>query len=571
MGKIMQNQKLENLLNLSLDTGEEERMRSPSLREGFNREEKTWQLIVKYSGDLSSLADLAIRVDEMINQYAVLTVPESLIDPISQLPQIEYIEKPKRLFFAINQAKAASCISPVQAGTRSLTGKGVLVAVIDSGIDYYLDDFRKEDGTTRIKRLWDQNLDRVFTEGEINQALEAGNREAARAAVPSVDLSGHGTAVAGIAAGNGRGNGGRNRGIAYESDLIVVKLGVPAPDGFPSTTELMRAVNFVVQAAVEENQPVAINLSFGNTYGSHDGTSLIETFLDDITGFGKNVIVAGMGNEGSGSGHMEGVLTMVGPQETELSVGPYQTGFGVQLWKSYADIFDISIITPKGEQIGPIGGNLGPQTLRLGNTTILLYYGKPAPFSVAQEVYMDFVPSLDYIESGIWRFVLTPKRIIEGRYDFWLPTASVLNSATRFLRPSPSTTLTIPATASKVISVGAYDDTYDAYADFSGRGFTRRTRQVKPDIAAPGVNIIAPRTGGGYGAVTGTSFATPIVTGSAALLMQWGIIEGRDPFLYGEKIKAYFIRGARKLPGYEAWPNEMLGYGALCVKDSLPE
>ena len=121
-----------------------------------------------------------------------------------------------------------------------------------------------------------------------------------------------------------------------------------------------------------------------------------------------------------------------------------------------------------------------------------------------------------------------------------------------------------------MISVGAYDDSYRAYADFSGRGFTRQTQQVKPDLAAPGVDIVTARRGGGYEAVTGTSFAAPFVTGSAALLMQWGILQGNDPFLYGEKVKAYFTRGARHLPGYDVWPNERLGYGTLCVRDSLP-
>lgn len=135
----------------------------------------------------------------------------------------------------------------------------------------------------------------------------------------------------------------------------------------------------------------------------------------------------------------------------------------------------------------------------------------------------------------------------------------------------PETTLTIPSTASGVISVGAYNDSNLAYADFSGRGFTRQTRQVKPDLAAPGVDIITAKAGGGYEAVTGTSFAAPFVTGSAALLMQWGIVDGNDPFLYGEKVKAYLIRGARHLPGYTEWPNERVGYGALCVEESIPK
>ena len=587
----MDNQKRENLLNLALDATEEERLKSVNLNVGYDPGEKTWELIVRYNGSLESLRDEGIRVDELAAGYAVLVVPESRIEQVSAMEQIVYIEKPKRLFFASNMARAASCLSTIQtsigagaggggtggagAGVISslesgLTGKGVLVAVIDSGIDYFHPDFRKPDGTTRIGLLADQDRDRIYTREEINAALETGSRTSALALVPSTDPSGHGTAVAAIAAGNGREGNGVYRGVAYESELMVVKLGTPLTDSFPRTTQLMKALDLVVRRAQDMNRPLAVNISFGNTYGSHDGTSLLETFINDMSGIGRNVIVAGTGNEGTGAGHRAGSLVMGQEENAQLSIAPYETGMGVQLWKSYVDQFSIRLVTPSGEIIGPIDSRLGPQELRYGGTQILIYYGKPSPFSRAQEVYFDFLPVRDYLDSGIWTFRLTPERIVTGRYDMWLPSRGILNPSTRFLRPVPETTLTIPSTASNVISVGAYDDSYRAYADFSGRGFTRQTGQVKPDLAAPGVDIVTARRGGGYEAVTGTSFAAPFVTGSAALLMQWGILQGNDPFLYGEKVKAYFTRGARHLPGYDVWPNERLGYGTLCVRDSLP-
>ncbi len=587
----MDNQKRENLLNLALDATEEERLKSVNLNVGYDPGEKTWELIVRYNGSLESLRDEGIRVDELAAGYAVLVVPESRIEQVSAMEQIVYIEKPKRLFFASNMARAASCLSTIQTsigagagggGTggagggvissleSGLTGKGVLVAVIDSGIDYFHPDFRNPDGTTRIGLLADQDRDRIYTREEINAALETGSRTSALALVPSTDPSGHGTAVAAIAAGNGREGNGVYRGVAYESELMVVKLGTPLTDSFPRTTQLMKALDLVVRRAQDMNRPLAVNISFGNTYGSHDGTSLLETFINDMSGIGRNVIVAGTGNEGTGAGHRAGSLVMGQEENAQLSIAPYETGMGVQLWKSYVDQFSIRLVTPSGEIIGPIDSRLGPQELRYGGTQILIYYGKPSPFSRAQEVYFDFLPVRDYLDSGIWTFRLTPERIVTGRYDMWLPSRGILNPSTRFLRPVPETTLTIPSTASNVISVGAYDDSYRAYADFSGRGFTRQTGQVKPDLAAPGVDIVTARRGGGYEAVTGTSFAAPFATGSAALLMQWGILQGNDPFLYGEKVKAYFTRGARHLPGYDVWPNERLGYGTLCVRDSLP-
>lgn len=569
----MTDQKLENLLNLALAATPQERARSAELSTGYEPEERSWELIVKYSGSLEELRQLGIRVEEMRNEYAILTVPESLVEAVSLFPQIEYVEKPKRLFFAVEGAKAASCINILQEPPQNLSGRGVLVGVLDSGIDYFHEDFRNVDGTTRIAALWDQTLGRMFTEEEINRALETGSRQATREIVPSIDGSGHGTSVAGLAAGNGRESGGAYRGVAYESRLLVVKLGNAREEGFPRTTELMRAVNAVVDWSVTMAMPLAVNISFGNTYGSHDGTSLLETYLDDIASFGRTAILVGSGNEGAASGHVSGWLPVQGKEtvRVEFSVAPYENSFSIQLWKDYADRFRVRLQTPSGDILGPFSERLGPLRFRYLSTEILVYYGQPSPYSMSQEIYFDFLPGEGaYVESGIWTFLLEPARIVRGRYDFWMPSAAVLNTDTRFLSATPDTTLTIPSTASRVITVGAYDSSTSAYADFSGRGFTRLTDRVKPDLCAPGVGIMAPGAGGGYRSVTGTSFATPLVTGGAALLMQWGIVNGNDPYLYGERLKACLRRGARQLPGYPGYPNPLVGFGAFCLRESLP-
>ena len=629
------NQKLENILNLSLDVTPEERARSQELETGYNPQEKTWELIVKYSGSLDALENQVererdtgqrdkIKVEEMRNEYAILTLPESLIERVSALPQIEYIEKPKRLFFS-ETIGTASCISALQEpfdesgngrdfddgqgeknefsgfdGLGRLTGRGTIIAVADSGIDWFHEDFRNPDGTTRILALWDQTLGQVFTREEINQALAGGDRNQAYRILPSVDSSSHGTAVAGIAVGNGRARQGRYRGVAYESELLVIKLGNPQAnlraEGFPRTTEVMRAVNFAVVRAVGENRPLALNLSFGNTYGSHDGSSLLETFLNDIGNYGRTTIVVGSGNEGASAGHVSGIVrerrnqnlgagasgngagfrrtpteTNAEEAKVELLVGEYENGFSVQLWKDYTDQFEIRLQTPTGEIVGPLAETLGAVRCRYRQTHILIYYGKPGPYSLAQEIYFDFVPDEGaYVESGDWTFWITAVQTVVGRYDLWLPSAGVLGESTRFLRPSPDTTLTIPSCAQNVITVGAYNSAYQSYADFSGRGFTRKNQFVKPDLAAPGVGLMAPLPGGGYRQVSGTSFATPVVTGSTALMMEWGIVNGNDPYLYGEKVKAYLRRGARQLPGFSEYPNPYVGFGTLCVRDSLP-
>lgn len=293
---------------------------------------------------------------------------------------------------------------------------------------------------------------------------------------------------------------------------------------------------------------------------------MLERFIDDVSGYGKCVICIGSGNEGTSAGHTEGQLTEGQEEEIQIAVQEREPTLNVQIWKSYVDEIGISLVSPSGERVGPIRQMLGPQRFTLENTEILLYYGEPSPYSVRQEIYIDFLPKGDYIDAGVWRILLTPERIVEGRYQMWLPSQSALNVGTAFLYPNPELSITIPSTASKVITVGAYDARTLSYANFSGRGGNLN----KPDLVAPGVDVTTAAVGGGYAEVSGTSFATPFVTGGAALLMEWGIVNGNDPYLYGEKVKAYLRRGARELPGFTMYPNEEVGYGALCVKDSIP-
>ncbi|MCI9083202.1 MAG: S8 family peptidase [Lachnospiraceae bacterium] len=568
----MESEKFENLLNLALDATEREREKSLNLGVGYEPEENRWELIVKYSGNIMRLSqeNPEIRVEELSNEYAILNVPESAINQVSDAVEVEYVEKPKRLYFAVREGKRASCIMPLQDARYNLTGKGVIVAILDSGIDYSHPDFRNEDGSTRILALYDETLDREFTSEEINRALKEPDEQERFRIVPSRDTSGHGTHVAGIAAGNGRASGGVNRGVAYESSLLIVKLGTAEPNGFPRTTQLMRGVDYVVKKALEYRMPMAVNISFGNNYGSHSGTALLESYINDMSNYWKILISVGTGNEGAARGHTSGILREGQEQEIELGVGNYEAALSLQIWKSYVDQYDILLIHPSGSRIGPIRQLQGPQRFVLGRTEILLYYGDPSPYNLYQELYIDFLPAQSYIDAGVWRIVLVPERIVRGNYDLWLPGQTVLNQGTGFLYPVEETTLTIPSTAEKVVSVGAYDARYDQLAEFSGRGFTRQTNQVKPDLAAPGVAIRSAAPGGGYAVRSGTSMATPFVTGSAALLMQWGIVEGNDPYLYGEKVKAYLLRGARHLPILPEYPNPQIGWGVLCLRDSLP-
>ena len=577
----MDDQKLENQLNLALETNEYEREKSIDLNIGYIPVSDKWTLIIKYNGDILKYSSEDINIVTLLNQYAIVTIKEELIDAFSALPEVEYVEKPKALHFSDYFAKAASCINSAYAAYPNLTGRGVLIAIIDSGIDYRHNDFRNPDGTTRILSYWDQsvtgsppegyNIGTEFTEDDLNEILLQQSMNNSDILSPSPDTEAHGTAVAGIAAGNGRSSNGRFTGVAFESSIIAVKLGFPGSNSFPRTSELMQAINYCINFALNRSLPLVINLSFGNNYGGHDGTTLLERFIDSVYGIGRNVIVVGTGNEGNAGTHANVTLPKDSYEsyDVEFSVGSYEPSLNIQIWKSFVDDMTITLYTPDGKRLGPFIPQNTSAKYRINSSEILVYYGMPSPYSISQEIYLDFIPDNDYLESGIYRFQIIPQKIVNGRIDMWMPSSVTLSNSTRFLEPSPYTTLTIPSTASSAISVAAYNSGTFTYADFSGRGFTRTQDFTKPDLAAPGVDITAAAPNGGYLTFTGTSFATPFVSGSAALLMQWGIIDGNDPYMYGDKLKAYLHKGARFFGILTTYPNQLVGYGSLCLSDSL--
>jgi len=555
-------QKIENLLNISLEVSPEEREKSPALETGYNTFEKTWELILYYVGDINYLIEKYnnIQVTELLNQYAIIITPERYIEQLVKEPGIIYIEKPKLLNFELTNGMIESCIESVQSGVPEpyrLFGKGTIVAVIDTGINASSYDFRNEDGTTRILNIWDQTMDIIFDKKQIDEALENKNFED----IPGTDIIGHGTKVASIACGK--------NGVASQSDIIIVKMGLSDKYSFPRTTQLMKAVDFVMRKAMEYNKPVAINISFGNNYGDHAGSSLLETYLNSVSENWKCAICIGSGNEGLGATHVNGNLNNYDEKIIEVAISNYEPSINLQIWKNYWDDFDVEIITPSGKNIGKITYYNKVQKITVENTILLMLYGQPAPYSMKQEIYIDMIPEYQYIREGIWKLKLNSKKVITGRYDMWLPAIGSLNMGTGFTNPDSSMTITIPATADKVISVGAYNSKTDVLAPFSGRGYVSDNGGptiVKPELVAPGVDIlinIAQK-------VSGTSFATPFVTGSSALLMEWGIVKNNDPYMYGQKVKAYLIKGTRQLKGMNIWPNAKAGWGTLCLHDSIP-
>jgi len=537
------------------------------------------EVIVKYNGDIASAAASLGGYTEILNaNYAIVTLPLGQLIALYSLPQVEFIELPRTLTFVLSRSLSHACITYVQSETGyDLRGDGVLVGIIDSGIDYTHPDFRNPDGSTRIAAIWDQTIDGApppgflygteYTMAEINAALEQADPYSL---VPSRDDVGHGTAVAGIAAGNGRASNFVQVGAAPGATLLIVKLGGLSNSNTTRSTEIMRAIRYMYNKAQELNMPLSINLSYGTNLGGHDGDSLFETYIDDMAEGWKSVISVATGNEGAAGHHFSGQVTESTPVTVEFATSGQVTEIYMPIWKDFSDTFSYELISPTGRTTGILLPVQGAVNVVLDNTMIDIYFGQPTHNDPQQEVYFLFRGQGGRaIPQGIWTLRVRGIDVVDGRFDIWLPTADVVSSETAFLEPDTDVTLTIPSTAYNVISVGGYNSLLGNIADFSGRGYTARDRvYVKPDLVAPAVAITTARAGGGYDVQTGTSMAAPFVTGSAALMMEWGIVDGNDPFLYGQRVKAFLQKGARRdLP--IAFPNPIWGYGTLCLSNAM--
>ena len=521
--------------------------------------------VVIISGD--NVDNISQTVDNLGGKYlnlgynfGIVTIPVDKIIDLALVPTIQYIEFPKNLYTTDFESNRASCITQISK-VNGLNGKGTIVGFLDTGIDYTHPAFINADGTTRIEYIYDLSLGGVvYSKAQINEAL---NTENPYDIVPSRDDVGHGTHVAGIACAGGN-IPSRYYGVAPESSIIMVKV---ARGLFTLSTEIMKGIKFLIDKSKELNMPLAINISLSTNDGAHNGSSLLEQYISTVSTLERVTIVIAAGNEGEAAHHVGGNLE--GINDIYFNVSSDEATVVVNLYKSILPSLSIELISPSGGTTGEIAVKEGFQEGTIGNSRYSIYLTGPKPFDVSGDIGIIISGINEYITPGQWKISLRKLNNYDGIFDMWLPISEGLNINTKFVNPVVYNTLGIPATVRNVISVGSYNYLVDTISPFTGRGQIFEGQYIKPDIVAPGEGIYSAIPNRSFDKKTGTSMATPQVTGAAALMMQWGIVNRNDLYLYGERLKYFLILGSKKGRRDISYPDPSWGYGELCLRDSF--
>ena len=548
--------------------------------------EDTADFISTYSAlpeQLSAMTGIEC-IDFVSRQFAVLHIPMDDLESPMNFSYYTYSAIPKLYSLLDTDSMEASGILPAsRIPAFGNQGQGVLIGFVDTGIDYQNPLFRKADGSSRILGIWDQTLETgppdpvngfqalygtQYSREEIDQALAAPDP---LALVPSADENGHGTFLASVAAG-GEDPDQDFTGSAPKASIAMVKL-KPAKEYLRDfyliregadayqENDIMMGVAYLLHLARRFSMPLVICLGLGTNQGSHVGKSPLGLYLDDINIYAGTAVITAAGNE-TGYGHHYRAVTR--PEETlqtvELNVGEKDSGFSMEFWAQDVDIYRVGFISPTGEVVDPLPSSTEKENVirfLVEQTEITVFSSIVNTATGSQMIFIRFRDPMP----GIWNLTVSSALNVTGAFHIWLPSRGFISDTTYFLRPDPDTLVTGPGNSQYALTVSAYDHTTGGIYIHSSRGFSR-SGQIKPELAAPGVNITGAGLRSGFIQRSGTSAAAAHAAGAAAILLHWGILERNDPFMNTSAIKAYLIRGAKRNPAL-TYPNREFGYGTL--------
>ena len=511
--------------------------------------------------------------------YKCFYLPAELAGPVT-LSRFSYNSIPKCFTPTSMETLNQTGILPVQNyPTLQLKGEGVLIGFLDSGIDYTNQVFRNIDGSTRIAAIWDQTVQSgsppegfaygtEFTEKQINEAL---NEENPLAVVPSSDDTGHGTYTASLAAGSGNPQE-QFLGAAPEASIAVVKLKqakqylrdyyfIPADAVCYQETDLMLGLKYLNDLADSLSLPLVVCITVGSNMGGHIGTLPFSYLIEGYSTKANHITVIGTGNEADKRHHyFNTIADMADRKSVEIRVEENVSGFSLELWTDIPNILSISILSPSGENTSRIPFRAGASaevSFLFERTKVSIDYRLLVEKSTSELVFFRF----DAPAPGIWKIIIEPLALADGQFHMWLPVTEFLNGEVYFLEPDPYYTLTNPAAADSPIVVSYYNGNTDALSQSSGRGYTR-SRRIKPDIAAPGVDVPGALPGGRFTVRTGASAAAAVTAGAIALMLEWLLNYENVPGIDSYQIKSLLILGAVR-PKTMEYPNREWGYGQL--------
>jgi len=548
-----------------------------------------YHYIVQYQGNINEEVSKqpGYYVTIINNKYAIISANREL--------ELN-LEKP--IFSSIVYAATTDIftleqISPIEASKANflqldlplkLTGKGVNVAIIDTGIDYLNAEFMKENGETRIEYIWDQTINSiekdtnnavvpfgtVYTKNNIQEAIDAlKTGKSPYEIVQTKDEIGHGTNMAGII--GARGKNPDLKGVVPECDFVVVKLieNVTYKKRFNTQVpifdivSIFTALEFLYRYSLRNNKPMVIYFPLGSNFGSHKGNGILELYMESLSRNSGIAIVTGTGNQGASGTHTSGIISRIDESRSiQLYVSPEQKFTVAYIWIDSPNIMSLNIVSPSGESTGIINAEINTletYSFLFENTAIRINNYLPEANTGDQLIRVRFTD----IKEGIWNLILTGESILDGKFNAWIPQEGVSIGGTRFISSDPYGTIMNPATSEYVMTAAGYNQNNNSILSYSGMAFLDFYID-RIDVAAGSVNALTVAPNNTTAIVNGTSVSAAILAGACAILFEWGIIDGNDPNMYSQTIKAYIAKGAVQRSG-DVYPNPQWGYGILNI------